>query len=304
MPITFFQLLNPVIERDINFVANQLGITESDVYERILEEAERNQREWYSNNVPNLNYQLQECRLAYLYIVAAANANVFKHVIENNEDLNTYILSLAQQNNELKVCALGGGPGTELMGLSKFFDRQQLGSCVHIDFQLLDKVQEWANSWYGIRNAINNAFRTEYGTNRSMWPVSASGNFIACDVTETNFLHNLGNIWGQDIYIINFLLSEVFNDDPGLRDFLREISNVAPQGARFVFIERRGSMWAERIHNIARESNLELSRFFESRENKDNDELPEDLGDAFLNLSQRRVPRLSWNVTYSIGIKQ
>lgn len=304
MAITFFKLLAPVIEKDINFASRQLGLPIESIYQMILSEAANNQKEWFSGGVPNLNYQCQDCRLAYLYIVASSNANIFKYVLEANADLNQYVKSIVQNNRSLKVCALGGGPGTELMAITKFFHEQRLGFCVAVDFQLLDKVQEWANSWYGIRDTINNTLQATYGVDRNMWPVLPSGNFIACDVTNPGSLRNTGNIWGQDIYVINFLLSEVFDDDPGVKTFIKEIASLAPAGSRFVFIERKGSMWATRIRKIAEEANMLLSDFYTSQMNKDYDELPEDLGAVFLALSSVRKPRLSWNIIYSIGVKQ
>ena len=304
MAITFYKLLAPVIEKDINFAAQQFGISVKDVYKMILKEADRNQQEWFSNRVPNLNYQCQACRLAYLYIVAASNANTFKHVLEANADLNSYVMALAREKRNLKICALGGGPGTELMAITKFFHEQRPECSVFVDFQLLDKVQEWANSWYGIRDTIIKTLQSIYGLDRNLWPIVPSGNFMICDVTSPGSLRNTGNIWGQDVYVINFLLSEVFHDDPGVRIFIKAIASMAPTGARFVFIERKGSMWAERIQNIAAEANLILTRFCESELTKDHDELPEDLGNVFWALSPTRKPRLSWKIIYSIGVKQ
>jgi len=304
MTITFYKLLAPVIERDIRFIASQEGISINDVYQRILLEAERNQKEWFSDDVPNLNYQCQDCRLAYLYIVAASNANSFKYVLEKNTELNNHIKSVAKNNKILKICALGGGPGTELLAITKFLHKQQLGFSVSVDFQLLDKVQEWANSWYGIRNTINDTLQEMYGPDRSKWPIIPSGNFITCDVTQPGTLRNAGNIWGQDIYVINYLLSEIFKDDPGLRQFMREISSVAPSGSHFVFIERRGSMWLQRMKEIAQGADLIISESYESRLTKDSDELPEDLGDIFVKLSPIRKPRLTCDIVYSIGVKE
>lgn len=304
MGITFFKLLAPVIEKDIAFAASQLKVSIKNIYQMILAEAANNQKEWFSGGVPNLNYQCQECRLAYLYIVAASNANIFKHVLERDTDLNTYVRSVAQSRRALKICALGGGPGTELMAIAKFFHEQPFDHCISVDFQLLDKAQEWANSWYGIRNSIISSLETTYGPDRTSWPLLPSGNFMACDVTNPGSLKNTGNIWGQDIYVINFLLSEVFNDDPGVRTFIKEIASLAPERSRFVFIERKGSMWIDRIQNIAQEANILLSGFCNSQKTKDYDERPEDLGTIFHILSQQRKPRLSWNAVYGIGVKQ
>jgi hypothetical protein len=65
-----------------------------------------------------------------------------------------------------------------------------------------------------------------------------SGSFLACDVTEVEKLSYIGNVWDQDVYVLNFLLSEIFLDSPRLRAFMTEVVKFAKPGARFVFIER------------------------------------------------------------------
>lgn len=272
------------------------------IYDRIVAEAQRNHDEWYSNRVPNLNYHDPVCRLAYLYIVAGANAATFKHVIETNEDLRNHILRIVEERNEIKMCAFGAGPGTELLAMAKFFDEQYQGSSVRVDFQLLDKVKGWADSWYGIRDEVINRFRLLYG-NHSNWPMIPSGNFLPCDVTQLEDSITLGHVWNHDIYVINFLLSEIFDDDPGLRAFLSQITVSAPKGAHFVFIERRGWMWQKRMTAIAREAGLILSRFFESKCESLEGETPSDLGAIYAAISDRQHPRTKWNVVYSIGKK-
>jgi Putative SAM-dependent methyltransferase len=304
MAITFFELLNTVIEKETDFISNQLEIPIDAVYELILDEAERNQVEWFSDRVPNLNYQDPACRLAYLYIVAAANASTFQHVLESNEDLHNYVLKIAKERHEVKICAFGAGPGTELMAMAKFFEQQKLGVSVSVDFQLLDKVQEWASSWYGIRDQVNESFKHLHGANRSTWPMIPSGNFLACDVTELDRFSYLGDVWKQDIYVLNFLLSEIFHDDPGLRSFLSQVAKFAPTGARFVFIERRGYRWQQHIQNIAKESGLVLSKFIESPNGRLVGEDATKLGQIYDAIQERRKPRLTWNVVYSIGVKQ
>lgn len=265
MAIRFFRLLAPVVDKMVEYTATQKNISIDDIYDRIVAEAERNHNEWYSKRVPNLNYHNSDCRLAYLYIVAGANASTFKHVVETSDDLRNYILRIAEERCAIKLCALGAGPGTELLAMAKFFDEKRHGFAVSVEFQLLDKVDEWRDSWYGIRDEVYNTFLKVYGKMRDKWPLIPSGDFITCDITQREGLARLGNVWNHDIYVVNFLLSEVFKNDPGLRRFLSTIASHAPQGARFVFIERRGSMWEQRMAAIAREAGLALSPFCESK---------------------------------------
>ena len=62
-------------------------------------------------------------------------------------------------------------------------------------------------------------------------------------------------------------------------------------------------MWEKRMAAIAAESRLKLSPFVESRSTLVG-ERPEDLGAIFDALSEQRMPRLKWNIVYSIGVKQ
>jgi hypothetical protein len=303
MPLSFFEILRPVIDSEVQHQASASGVPIEDIYYQIVQEAERNQQEWYSNRVPNLNYRLPECRLAYLYIVAAANACTFFHVLENSKELRKKIFDLAITNQEMKLCAFSAGPGTELLGMAKCLEGLNLGHSVSVEFQLLDLVQEWASSWYGIRDSVNDYFRNRYGTHRVHWPMNASGNLLQCDVCETSRLRFLGHIWNQDIYVINFLLSEIFEDDPGLRSFISAAAEKAPVGSMFVFIERRGYRWQERIVKIVADAGLSLSSFVESKQDSLQNENPTSLGNVYQHLRDIRRPRLGWNVVYSIGEK-
>ena len=307
MSIRFFDLLRPVLTKRIEYVANYEKKTLEEVRQLILEEAERNHKEWYSNDVPDLNYHLTPCRLAYLYIVAAANATTFKWILTNDQSLHEYIIGISKTSRQLNVCAFGAGPGTELMAFAKFFDETHLGHAVQVEFQLLDIVREWQDSWYGIRDSIRDNFRSTYGSDFASWPMIPSGNFIRQDVKDTASMDHLGDIWSHDIFVINFLLSEIFRDDSGFRSFISEVVRRAPTGSRFVFIERRGGMWESRMANCAKRAGLLLSPFQEKLGGMDLGDKASLLGEVYSKLSALpggKHPRTSWNVVYCVGVKE
>jgi Putative SAM-dependent methyltransferase len=306
--VRFFKLLQSVLAKRMEYVRTHEKLTQKQVLHLILDEAENNHEQWFSNDVPNLNYHLPACRLAYLYIVAAANATTFKWILKNNTDLNQHVLGIAKNKQQLNVCAFGAGPGTELMAFAKFFSEAKLEHSVQVEFQLLDIEQGWQDSWYGIRDAIKDHFRAEYGNNCSAWPMIPSGNFTCQDVKDTKGMENLGDIWSHDVFVINFVLSELFNDEPGFRAFISAVTNRAPQGSRFVFIERRGSRWEKQMANCAKEAGLHLSPFKERSGGMDSGDDADLLGDVYQQLSsvpeKGKNPRNSWNVVYSIGVKE
>ena len=76
---------------------------------------EHTSREYRSQN-PQIDYRDPLCRLGYLYRHAAANATAFERGL-NNSNLLANFSDAGKQ--DLNVCAVGGGPGTELLGLAK-----------------------------------------------------------------------------------------------------------------------------------------------------------------------------------------
>lgn len=306
--VKFFDLLRPVLAKRMEYVATHDKMTPEQVRHLILDEAGNNHAQWFSNDVPNLNYHLPACRLAYLYIVAAANATTFKWILKNDADLNQHVLGIAKGKRQLNVCAFGAGPGTELMAFAKFLDEQKLGHSVQVEFQLLDIEKAWLDSWHGIRDTIKDHFRTSYGLDFASWPMIPNGNFMDQDVTKTDELENLGDIWTHDIFVINFVLSELFHDDPGFRAFMAAVTKRAPKGSRFVFIERKGGMWERRMTNCAKEAGLRLSPFKEESGWMDPGDHEGLLGDVYQQLSKvpekGKNPRNSWKVVYSVGVKE
>jgi len=289
MAVKFFDMLRTVLAKRMEYVAKHEAKTPEQVRQLILDEAERNSEQWRSNNIPNLNYHLTECRLAYLYIVAAANATTFKWILSNDQDLRDHVVNTATANRQLHVCAFGAGPGTELMAFAKFFEEKKLGFPVQVEFQLLDIVQSWQDSWYGIRDAIKDNYKSTYGPSFASWPMIPSGNFTRQDVKDTAGMENLGDIWSHDIFVINFLLSEIFTDNSGFRSFISEVARRAPVGSRFVFIERRGGMWERRMTNCAREAGLRLSDFQEKTGGMDPGDNASLLGDIYTQLSNATI---------------
>lgn len=75
--------------------------------------------EWFSGDTPNIAYEDPLCRFAYLYCHTAVNANLCEFCIRDTEDVSEHINETLDANGELRVCAFGGGPGTELLALAK-----------------------------------------------------------------------------------------------------------------------------------------------------------------------------------------
>ena len=70
-----------------------------------------------------------------------------------------------------KVCSLGGGPGSELLGLARFIERERNPeSFVRLEFVLIDRIQEWAETWDALAHALEDHFGDVFGDDARLWP--------------------------------------------------------------------------------------------------------------------------------------
>src|SRR5258707_11394015 len=79
----------------------------------------------HQKDEPEIQYEDALCRLGYLYRHATANATLFELVLGESGELRAAVRQSVEQR--INICTVGGGPGTELLGLAKFLLRTTPG---------------------------------------------------------------------------------------------------------------------------------------------------------------------------------
>ena len=181
-------------------------------------------------------------------------------------------------------------------------ERRKLGETVYLEYLLLDRVNEWLDSWKGIKAQIESRFSKHLGKQRQDWPVSVSGFFSAVDIKNMASVANLGTIFDQDIFVLSYLVSEIFINFENFRSFTREIADRAPRGARFLFLDRKGNRWKNEIRELARGAGIKLSAFKDTQDHMDiTTEEASDLGSLRKEIG--KGPKLTWNAFWVVGTK-
>jgi hypothetical protein len=203
----------------------------------------------------------------------------------------------------VSICAFGGGPGTELLGLSKWAERTKPQQPIHLEYLLLDKVGQWLGTWRAIQKRIEAKFKKHISKNRFQWPVLIKGDFSPVNIKDRSGLVNWGDIFDQDIYILSYLISEIFEKSDDFRAFTQGIADHAPKGAKFLFVDRKGQCWKREIVEVARQADIELSGFndMESSINPKTEEV-KDLG--LLPKEVGILPKLRWKAFWVVGTKK
>ena len=114
----YIELVRHVIDQAVDRHVSRSGKPLIQVLGEIKAHIQTTSRE-HRKDEPEIRYDDPLCRLAYLYMHAAANATLFERVIWGSDNLKFKISSAS--GGILNVCSMGGGPGTELLGLGKTY---------------------------------------------------------------------------------------------------------------------------------------------------------------------------------------
>jgi len=299
----YFKAMKAILAVAVPGIAEERGLTEEQVREAMVERLRFFSEEYRTGKKPQNDYSDPLCRLAYLYCYVPANANVCEIAIKRTGDLADFITEKLKDDEELKVCAFGGGPGTELLALAKFLvnERKKIGDCV-ITFTLLDEVEEWAESWNLIEGEIKNFLKKNFGK-PSSWPFLISKSFVPFNITRMERYGNLKQLFGQDLYILNYVISEIYEEDElrGLGKLLNAMVQSAEPGAKMLIIDRNEWGVVNKVKNLLGDLKLDVSAVEETKENMDYDQETNDLGNQLI---KAYAPRLKWNSFWIIGTKK
>jgi hypothetical protein len=233
------------------------------------------------------------CRLAYLYCHDPVNANLFEGVIRITPDLSSFVSNKLKTEGELKVCSFGGGPGTEVLGLSKHLWKntkagEQWGT---ISFTVLDRVTEWAESWNALEKSIRDFLKVNCGAFKD-WPFSIGKSFNTFDLTDCSRFANLTELFGQDLFVMCYVISELYGDTDKFLEVLAAMVESAPKDAKFLIIDRQQDSVMEKAIKLLKKTGLKASDTTTDIGSMDTDEQVTAL-EPYVTLIGRK-PRLTW----------
>ena len=133
----YIEIVRQVVEAAVSTYANSNSQTVAEVLSKIREHVEHTRTEHF-NDEPSIDYNDPLCRLGYLYRHVPAQATLFDHVLSIADEV--WPKSTEADQHVLRVCAAGGGPGTELLGIAKYLLHRPHKMPRKIEFTVLDNV--------------------------------------------------------------------------------------------------------------------------------------------------------------------
>jgi hypothetical protein len=198
-------------------------------------------------------------------------------LITNSQDLSALF-----DSDKINVTCIGGGPGSDLLGILKFMLNQ--GKNATLRCSLYDKEQAWGDSWSDVDDKLSAPFRV-------------STFFQSFDVAEPT-------TWGQHIKFLNadlftmvYFMSEIYRVKDKAEPFFINLFSKSKQGALFLYVDNDNSTFSDWFDALIRQHALKVLASNSTRLGVDWDEEKRDLG---LYYSKFGDPKLRGEIAYRI----
>lgn len=298
----YFETIKKVLDKSVASVCASRSISEKEAVELFVKHLKNMSKEWFSGETPNIAYEDPLCRLAYLYCHVAVNANLFEYAVRQTQDLSEFIARKLEDEGELRVCGFGGGPGTECLGLAKhLWKTRSQKPHANVSFTVLDRVSEWVETWNGTEQILREFLKQRCGAYRD-WPFSFNKTFTNLDIKDCTKFGNLAELFGQDLFVMNYVLSELYGDFSNFEPVFELMVKSASRGARFLIIDRDEKGIIKKARKLFESNKLIEEQFDTTSKNMDNDEQISAL-EPYLDKIGRK-PRFTWSAFWLAGRKK
>ena len=231
----YFTIVKGVVEQGINDYIDAHGIGRDEVLTKIRTHMDHtSQQHRQSDSDPDIDYGSPLCRLGYIYRHAGINATLFEWALAEDMTIENMIEQKIASGN-LTVASLGGGPGTELLGLAKYLSRRIIHNPFRINFTVLDNVNQWAETWIQLAKASEQQLETKLESGRP----TISPQFLRLDALEPSSYSDFTTMFKDtDIVVCNYLFSENKTKLDLAGQAIARLADAVSDGCSFVVIDR------------------------------------------------------------------
>ena len=236
----------------------------------------------YSNLLTStgIDYSHPITRFAYVYKYVTSHANLVYTIIKNSDDLSAVF-----DNEEVKVACIGGGPGSDFLGILKYLMNN--GKKPKVKFQIYDKEKTWAESWSDVEDKVDPGFRI-------------STYYSSLDVTKPEDWQHCTKYLQSNLFTMIYFMSEVRALQDSSNDYFANLFKNAKQGALFLFVDNNDPAFYGWFDELAEKHGVEILKSIKISMTAPWDESKHDLGKYY---EKFKHPKLTARVAYRIGCK-
>ena len=231
-----------------------------------------------SPNSVAIDYSDPVKRFAYIYKYTVAHADYIMQLIEKSQLLRDL---LGKQSIEL--ACLGGGPGSDLLGVLKHLIRTGAED-LRLKCYIFDKERAWGESWSDVASQLNPPFRIDTV-------------FHQMDVTDPTTWRSYHKLFRADLFTLSYFLSEVWKIKGAAEPFFDHCMSRMKSGAMMLFVDNHDSRFCGWFDKMAQKNGLVQVASGDGELCFSNDEEKADLGLYFNKFGwPKRRSSAAWRV--------
>ena len=233
-PVNVIQLLKPVLDDAYARIPGNTAAKDAAISKAI----KHLMNEYKDLRVgKDISYAAAEVRFAYIFRYVPAHASLVTEIIRRCSELEELF-----EEPEVEIVAIGGGPGSEIVGIAKHCAERHLESI--LTFNLYDRDSAWANTWNRLHKKVQ-------------LPVKIFPMFKQLDACEAESWKHEDAFAEADLIAMVFFASEVFKHADEVKPFFRHLFKKAKSGALILYIDNAATTFTEWFDDLAEGWGLE-----------------------------------------------
>ena len=209
----------------------------------------------YWDITPDIPYNNPLCRLAYLFMYVPINATIFEKVIADSAELQQTLVQAS--GGVFRVCAMGGGPGTELLGIAKYLlTASSLKPPSRLSFAVVDRFLQWSDTWQHMADAVQAEFGSSPSITGSDVPMIDRA-FLPMNIFDPSSYQDMTyQFQNADLMVFNYLFSEnkPLLTTTSAAQAMQRLASIAQPNCLFVVIDRNERSVVDGAVNLFQEA--------------------------------------------------
>ena len=232
-----FQVVGSVLDRLDNQIYSLHGLSTDQVIQQEILALSNKMRNLHLRN--DVDYSNPVTRFAYIYSYTSAHADMVYQLIRDERELREVFKA-----DTVKVSCLGGGPGSDFIGILKFMTHASVPTKKLICL-LCDGEEAWREAWVDVDAELSASFST-------------STTYWKQDLIEPSNLLPTSGLFKADLFTMVYLVSELFSGIEDARDFFDMMVQSAKPGVLFLFVENNDNRFYGWFDEFAADAGLEF----------------------------------------------
>jgi hypothetical protein len=277
--VNCFQVVRSVLDELYAQICSFYGQKTDQVIRQEIIDLSAKMRKLHISN--EIDYCNPVTRFAYIYCYTTAHADLVYQLIRDESELRDVF-----DADTINVSCMGGGPGSDFLGILKFLTLEAPQNVRKLACLLCDRERSWREAWCDVDKKLSSSFST-------------STVFWEEDVTDTSRLSPQTKLFQADLFTMIYFISELSDGIEDARDFFDIMIQGAKPGAVFLLVDNNSHSFYDWFDQFAVGANLQCLKkredyYFKMGWDEQADEL------AVYNTNFKRTPKITARIAYRI----